>query len=68
MVIGERSLIKVELLVWKTDINYNRMVLEDKIKRIQEKIRISYIKSTKLLFTNTGNIQASKNNLRKMHF
>jgi hypothetical protein len=52
----------------KTLEEYNRMVLEDKIKRIQEKIRISNIKSTKLLFTNTGNIQASKNNLRKMYF
>ena len=52
----------------KTLEEYNRMVLEDKIKRIQEKIRISNIKSTKLLFTNTGAIQASKNNLRKMYF
>jgi len=57
-----------ELRKPKTLEEYNRMVLEDKIKRIQEKIRISNIKSTKLLFTNTGNIQASKNNLRKMKF
>jgi len=52
----------------KTLEEYNRMILEDKIKRIQEKIRISNIKSTKLLFTNTGAIQASKNNLRRMYF
>jgi len=43
--------------------------LEDKIKRMQAIKRISEIKSTKLLFTNVGgNIQSTKNNLRKMGF
>jgi len=52
----------------KTIEEYKQMVLEDKIKRIQEINRIAQIKSTKLLFTNVGNIQATKNGLRKMGF
>ena len=54
---------------------YNRMVLEENIKRIQERKRIAQIKSIKMLFesnnipvNNTGNISASKNNLRMMKF
>jgi hypothetical protein len=53
---------------------YNRMLLEDRIKRIQERNRIAQIKSTKLMFesnntqVNTGNIRVSKNNLRMMNF
>ena len=53
---------------------YNRMILEDRIKRIQERNRIAKIKSTKLMFesnntqVNTGNIRVSKNNLRMMNF
>ena len=54
----------------KTMEEYKRMLLEDRIKRIREKIRISKIKPTKLLFENTGNIVSStkNNNLRKMSF
>jgi len=52
----------------KTIEEYKQMLLEDKIKRIQERNRIAQIKSTKLLFTNVGNIQATKNGLRKMGF
>ena len=64
-----------EVKVPQTIEEYNRMVLEERIKRIQERNRISQIKSTKLLFesnnipvNNTGNIGASKNNLRMMNF
>lgn len=52
----------------KTIEELKKMLLEDKIKAIQQKNRIAQIKSTKLLFTNAGNINASKNNLRKMKF
>jgi len=59
---------------------YNRMLLEDRIKRIQERNRVAQIKSTKLLFesNNNGNsssnisnnvrIGVSKNTLRMMNF
>ena len=57
---------------------YNKMLLEDKIKALEQKKRVSEIKSTKLMFTttpsnqinpsNSRNIQASKNNLRMMSF
>jgi len=54
---------------------YRQMLLEDKIKQIEEAKRINEIKSTKLLFTsnedaslNRKNIQPTKNNLRKMSF
>jgi len=64
-----------EVKVPQTIEEYNRMVLEENIKRIQERKRIAQIKSTKLLFesnnipvNNTGNISASKNNLRMMKF
>jgi hypothetical protein len=46
----------------------NKMLHEDRIKAIQQRNRIAQIKSTKMLFTNTGNIQSSKNNLRMMSF
>ena len=62
----------------KTIEEYNQMVYEERIKRIEERKRIAEIKSTKLMFTTTpGNpisqvnprtVQASRNNLRKMSF
>lgn len=67
-----------ERRVPKTIEEYNQMVREDRIKRIEERKRISEIKSTKLMFTTTPdnhvgqvnprNIQPSKNSLRKMSF
>jgi hypothetical protein len=67
-----------EKKVPKTIEEYNQMVREEKIKRIEERKRISEIKSTKLMFTTTPdnhvgqvnprNIQPSRNNLRKMSF
>ena len=63
-----------EVKVPQTVEEYNRMILEDRIKRIQERNRIAQIKSTKLMFEsnntqiNTGNIRVSKNNLRMMNF
>jgi hypothetical protein len=53
------------------------MVLEERIRQIQERNRISQIKSKKMLYTsnphmqqnrNQGVIKASKNNLRSMNF
>ena len=61
----------------KTIEEYKQMLLEEKIRQIQEKIRISKIKSKKMLFTGNSNmiqnrpqgvIRASKNNLRSMKF
>jgi hypothetical protein len=67
-----------QVRVPKTMEEYKKMLLEDKIKAIEQKKRISEIKSTKLMFTttpsnqinpsNSRNIQASKNNLRMMSF
>ena len=67
-----------EKKVPKTIEEYNQMVYEERIKRIEERKRISEIKSTKLMFTTTPdnhagqrnprNIQPTKNNLRKMSF
>ena len=67
-----------EKKVPKTIEEYNQMVYEDRIKRIEERKRISEIKSTKLMFTTTPdsyagqvnprNIRPSKNSLRKMSF
>jgi hypothetical protein len=67
-----------EKKVPKTIEEYNQMVLEERIKRIEERKRISEIKSTKLMFTTTPdnniiqrnprNIQPSRNNLKKMSF
>jgi hypothetical protein len=59
-----------EIRVPKTMEEYRQMLLEDKIKRIQQQKRISQIKSTKLLFTSDTNaninnlsIRSSVNNL-----
>ncbi len=67
-----------EKKVPKTIEEYNTMVMEERIKRVEEKKRIAEIKSTKLMFTTTPdnnfnqrnprNIQTSRNNLRKMSF
>ena len=68
-----------EVKVPQTVEEYNRMLLEDRIRRIQERNRIAQIKSTKLMFeSNNGNsssnnnnnrsIGASKNKLRMMKF
>jgi len=59
-----------EVKVPQTIEEYNRMVLEERIKRIQERNRIAQIKSTKMLFENNNhnNIGASKNTLRMMKF
>jgi hypothetical protein len=62
------SVVQPELKVIRTDEEFRRMIIEDRIKAIKEKKRIEEIKSTKMLFTNVRNIQASKNNLRKMPF
>jgi hypothetical protein len=62
----------------KTMQEYRQMLIEDKIKHIQQQKKIAEIKSTKLLFVsnprnqnnpnNPRNMQASKNNLRSMNF
>jgi hypothetical protein len=59
----------------KTMEEYKQMLLDDRLREIQERKRISEIKSRKLMFTtnqdpmlNGKNIQPSKNNLRKMSF
>ena len=59
-----------EVKVPKTIEEYNKMVLEERIKRIQERNRIAQIKSTKMLFenNNNNNVSASKNTLRMMKF
>ena len=65
-----------EVRVPKTKEEYFQMLLEDRVKRIEERKRISQIKSTKLMFTsnieynnnNINTIQASKNSLRMMSF
>ena len=57
-----------EQKVPKTIEEYKKMVLEDKIKRIQETARIEQIKSKQILFENVKNIRATNNNLRRMNF
>jgi len=68
-----------QVRVPKTIEEYHQMLLEDKIKQIQQQKRIAEIKSTKLLFVsnpggnqnngnNPRNMQASRNNLRSMSF
>jgi hypothetical protein len=62
----------------KTIEEYNQMVMEERIKRIEDRKRINMIKSTKLMFTtspdnditqsNPRNIQPTRNTLRKMSF
>jgi hypothetical protein len=66
---------KPEPRVPKTIEEYHQMLLEDKIKAIEHKKRVSQIKSTKMLYTTTPgsnsnprNMVASKNNLRMMNF
>lgn len=66
---------KPEPRVPKTMEEYRQMLIEDKIKAIEHKKRISQIKSTKMLYTTTPgsnsnprNMVASKNNLRMMSF
>jgi hypothetical protein len=48
------------------------MIKNDKIREIQQRIRIAQIKPKKMLFTNinvnVNRIQATKNNLRSMEF
>jgi len=68
-----------EIRVPKTIEEYKQMLLEDKIKRIEHKKRISEIKPTKLLFTTNSNSYinnpsnntihySGKQNLKKMIF
>lgn len=68
-----------EIRVPKTMEEYHQMLLEDKIKMIEERKRIAQIKSTKLLFTTNGtinnnttngqtNIRPTNNGLRMMRF
>jgi len=57
-----------EKKVPKTREEYRRMVLEERIKRIEHYRRISQIKSKKLLFENADKIKATDNKLRKMNF
>lgn len=60
----------------KTKEEYYQMLLDDKKKAIEHKLRMEQIKSTKLLFTapdsgigvNPRNIVPTKNNLRSMNF
>ena len=61
-----------EIKVPKTKEEYFRMVAEERRRQMEEKIRISQIKSTKLMFTTNagpqGTVQASRNTLRKLSF
>ena len=57
-----------EVKVPKTMAEYKQMVIEEQIRVFNEKQRISKIKSKKLLFTNAGNITATKNTLYNMKF
>jgi hypothetical protein len=68
-----------EIRVPKTIEEYHQMLLEDKIKSIEDRKRIAQIKSTKLLFTTNGainnnttngqtNIRPTNNGLRMMRF
>jgi hypothetical protein len=59
----------------KTIEEYNKMLLEDKIKAIEHRKMIEEVKSKKMMFTsapgsslNPRNLQASRNNLRMMNF
>jgi hypothetical protein len=63
-----------EVKIPKTKEEYLQMLIENRIRQIEERKRISKIKSTKMMFTNnTGadnhkNIQASINSLGNMRF
>lgn len=59
----------------KTIDEYHEMLLDDRKKAIEHKLKMEEIKSKKLLFTsapgstsNPRNIQPTKNNLRRMNF
>jgi len=62
----------------KTIEEYNQMLYEERIQKIEQRKRVAEIKSTKLMFTtnpvnevnqvNSKNIKASKNTLRMMNF
>lgn len=59
----------------KTIEEYHQMLLDDRKKAIEHKLKMEQIKSRKLLFTaapgstsNPRNIQPTKNNLRRMNF
>jgi hypothetical protein len=47
---------------------YNKSLLEDRLRIIKERNRIAQIKSTKILFENKPTINVTKNNLRRMPF
>jgi hypothetical protein len=62
-----------EIRVPKTMDEYRQMLLEDKIKELQQKKRIAEIKTTKLMFTTnvpeqSNTIRPTRNNLRSMNF
>jgi hypothetical protein len=70
---------KQQVKVPKTKEEYFKMVAEERLRQIEERKRISQIKSKKLMFTTNydnianinsenRNIKASKNNLRRMSF
>lgn len=66
---------KHEPRVPKTIEEYNKMLLEDKIKQIEHRKMIQQVKSKKMMFisesgtsSNPRNVRASKNNLRMMNF
>jgi hypothetical protein len=73
---AEPNVEKPEPRVPKTIEEYYQMVLDDKKKAIEHKLRMEQIKSKKLLFTsspdavgvNPRNIVPTKNNLRSMNF
>jgi hypothetical protein len=52
----------------KTIGELKQMLRDDKIKEIQQKIRISQVKSKKMLFTNLNGVNTLNNNLRSMSF
>lgn len=58
----------IEIRRPKTIEEYKSMLLEDKINRIKARNRLSQIKSTKLLFENSGNIKVNYHKLNKMNF
>jgi hypothetical protein len=66
---------KHEPRVPKTIEEYNKMLLEDKIKQIEHRKMIQQVKSKKMMFisesgnsSNPRNVHTSKNNLRMMNF
>lgn len=68
---------KPQVKVPKTMEEYKQMVLEERIRQIQERNRIAQIKSKKMFYTSNPHIQqnsnqvaikATKNNLRSMKF